>query len=130
MIILDENIILSEIQLLEGWGVRVRQIGYEVGYKGMKDSEIITLLQGLNRATFFTRDRDFYYRHLCHANYCLVNLSVDKNQAANFIRRVLKHSSLNTQGKRMGKVIRLTTERLQIWRLHIQAQEQLFWPEP
>jgi len=130
VIVLDENIILGEIQILEGWRIRVRQIGYEIGYKGMKDSEIITFLHSLNRTTFFTRDRDFFYRHLCHANYCLVNLDVDKNETANFARRVLRHSSFNTQAKRMGKVIRVTTERLHVWQLHAEQQEVLFWPAP
>ena len=117
-------------QLLEGWGIRSRQIGYEIGYKGMKDPEIITFLHGLNGTTFFTRDRDFFYRHLCHSNYCLINLNVNKNETVNFVRRDLRHSSFNTQAKRMGKVVRVTTERLHVWQLHAEQQEVLFWPAP
>lgn len=53
MIILDENFPESQRLLLKGWRIRIRQIGYEVGRKGLKDPEIIPLLLQLNRPTFF-----------------------------------------------------------------------------
>lgn len=40
MIVLDENFTESQRQLLRGWRVWVRQIGFEVGRAGMKDEEI------------------------------------------------------------------------------------------
>src|SRR5436309_4560268 len=55
--------------------------------------------------TFFTRDEDFYERHLCHARYSLVYLSVEKSEAAWFIRRLLRHPYFKTQTMRMGKVM-------------------------
>ena len=130
MIFIDENIIHSQAQLLESWRIRTRQIGYDIGHQGMKDQEIITFLHSLRRTTFFTRDRDFFHRHLCHANYCLINLGIDKNETASFIRRVLRHQALDTEAKRMGKVIRVTTESLYVWQLHSEAQEKLTWPVP
>ena len=39
---------------------------------------------------------------------CLVLLAVAEDDAASFIRRVLRHPALNTHGKRMGKVVRAT----------------------
>lgn len=39
MIILDENILEDQRRLLMSWRVPFRQIGHEVGRKGMKDSE-------------------------------------------------------------------------------------------
>ena len=44
MIILDENFPESQRQLLRGWRVLIRQMGYEVGRKGMQDEEIIPFL--------------------------------------------------------------------------------------
>lgn len=40
----------------------------------MKDDEIIPLLHGLNRPTFFTLDDDFFKPNLRHAQYCLIYL--------------------------------------------------------
>jgi len=41
MIILDENFPESQRQLLRGWQVPIRQIGYEIDRKGMQDEEVI-----------------------------------------------------------------------------------------
>jgi hypothetical protein len=65
--ILDETIIDSQRQRLWHWRIAIRHMGYDVGRQGMKDQEILTLLHRLRRPTFFTRDEDFYARHLCHA---------------------------------------------------------------
>ena len=89
MNILDENILESQRQLLLKWRVPFRQIGYEVGRKGMTDDEIIPFLLGLRQPTLFTIDRHFYKRSLCHARYGLVYLDVAQSEAAIFIRRVL-----------------------------------------
>ena len=127
MNLLDENIPDSQRQLLRSWRFRVRQIGHEVGRKGMKDEQIIPLLHRLDSVTFFTRDLGFYHRQLCHRSYCLVCLSVGQYEAASFIRQLLRHPSLNTETKRMGKVIRVAHAGLQIWKLHAEEEEKLGW---
>jgi len=86
--VLDENIIKDQRQLLRSWRISVRQIGYNIGRRGMQDEEIIPFLLRLRRPTFFTRDLGFYQRSLCHRQYCLVCLAVEKYEAAIFIRRV------------------------------------------
>lgn len=80
MIILDENFPESQRQLLRSWRIPIRQIGYEIGRKGMKDHEIIPFLHTLSCSTFFTLDLDFYRRSLCHAGYCLVCMDVGKQR--------------------------------------------------
>jgi len=52
MNILDENIRADQRGLLQSWGIPVRQIGVEVGQKGIKDNEIITLLHKLRDTTW------------------------------------------------------------------------------
>lgn len=116
MIVLDENIPESQRLLLRSWRIRARQIGAEVGRAGMSDDEIIPLLHTLNRPTFFTRDRDFLKPWLCHPAYCIVYLDVGQYEAASFIRRVLRHPTLNTRAKRMGAVVRAGHARLTVWR--------------
>ena len=127
MNILDENIINSERMLLEQWRIRVRQIGYEVGRQGMKDLEIISFLQQSRQTTFFSRDRDFFHKHVCHANYCLIRLDVKKNETASLIRRVLRHPEFNTKAKRMGKVIQVTIDHVYVWQIHAEEKRKLNW---
>ncbi len=85
MNLLDENIPEHQRQLLRGWRIPVRQIGVDVGHKGLSDDAIVVLLHQLSRPTFFTRDDDFYQQALCHPAYCLVHLAVGPYEAASFV---------------------------------------------
>jgi hypothetical protein len=127
MNILDENIPDSQRELLRGQRIRVRQIGHDIGYQGIKDEEIIPLLHQLRLVTFFTRDLGFYYHRLCHANYCLVCLAVGQYEVASFIRRFLKYPSFNTRAKRMGKIFRVTHMGIRIWQLYAEKEDELRW---
>ena len=128
MNLLDENIPEDQRQLLRGWRIRIQQIGYEAGRKGMGDEEIVPLLHRLKSMTFFTRDEGFYHRQLCHMSYCLVCLVVGQYESASFIRRVLRHPVFNTQDKRMGRVIRVTHTRIRVWQIHTGTEELCSWP--
>lgn len=72
-----------------------RQIGVELGRKGMSDEEIIPFLLRLARPTFFTRDLGFDEGEFCHSDYCLVVLAVGQLEAA--VRRLLNHADFDTQ---------------------------------
>jgi len=95
----------------------------------MKDNEIISLLHDLTRPTFFTRDDDFFDRDLCHAGYCLVHTSVEKNEVAVFTHRLLRHPEFNTKAKRMGPVVRVSHAGLLVWRLHAEKTQRFDWPD-
>jgi hypothetical protein len=127
MNLLDENVPDSQVELLRRWGLRVRQIGHDVGYLGIQDPEILTLLHSLRRTTLFSLDRDFSGPRLCHPAYCLVFLYVRDDDAAAYVRRVLRHPALNTQAKRMGAVVRASESGLRIWRRD-EAEQALPWP--
>ncbi|MEK6410330.1 MAG: hypothetical protein AABN34_25700 [Acidobacteriota bacterium] len=128
MNLLDENIPRRQRLILSSWRIGFREIGVEIGRPGIKDSEIIPLLHGLKSVTFFSLDRDFYKSYLCHLGYCIVYLDVEDYEVADFIRRFLRHPSLDTQAKRAGKVIRVAHTRLRVWRLHSEREQELVWP--
>jgi hypothetical protein len=130
MNILDDNIMASQRQHLRSWRIPVRQIGVDLGHKGLQDAEILPLLQYLHRPTFFTRDHGFYRREICHQQYSLVCLEVAPEEVAIFARRVLRHSRLNTQAKHLDTVVRASHRGLAIWRLHAQEEEVLLWAAP
>ena len=130
MNILDENIIASQRQRLRSWRIRVRQIGVDIARKGLQDEEILPFLHHLRRPTFFTRDRGFYRREVCHRQYGVVCLEVAPEEVAVFVRRVLRHPRLNTQAKRLGTVVRASHRGLGLWRLHAQEEEVILWGAP
>lgn len=127
MNVLDENISTIQRQLLRGWHIPVRHIGYDVGRKGMKDDEVIPFLLTLRHPTFFTLDWDYFERGLCHARYCLVYLDVSRDETTVFIRRLLRYQEFDTHAKRMGAVIRVSYAGLSVWRLHAQKEAYLGW---
>ncbi len=127
MNILDENILEGQRRLLQKWGIPFRQIGVEIGRKGMDDLEITRLLRSIRQPTLFAVDYHFYKRGLCHPRYCLVQLDVAQPEAAHFIRRVLRHPDFNTHAKRMGVVIRASYSGLTAWHLHGQQEVRYPW---
>jgi hypothetical protein len=127
MNVLDENILKDQRQQLLSWHVQVRQIGHDIGRKGMSDEEIIPFLLQLRRPTFFTLDLGFCKRNFCHARYCLVSMDVDQHEAATFVRRLLRYKEFSTQVKRMGTVIRVSPSGLSVWRLHAEREVRFNW---
>ena len=127
MNVVDENVLESQRQLLRDWRVPVRQIGHDVGRKGLKDREILAFLLRLRRVTFFTLDSDFYDRTLCHAKYGLVHLDVRKQEAAIFVRRFLRHPEFDTVAKRMGKIARVSSAGITVWPLHAEREVSFEW---
>jgi hypothetical protein len=128
MIVLDENIDEPQRRRLEMWRIRVRQVGVEVGRLGMKDlNEIIPLLHGLRRSTFFTRDRDFYDPDLTHRNYCLVYLDIEPTETAQFVRAFLRHQGFRKQADRLGKVVRVHQTGITFWQVAISKPARTRW---
>lgn len=106
--ILDENIPDAQRDILRDHRLAVRHVGRDIGWKGVKDHEIIPLLLRLHRPTFFTRDVGFYRRTWRHARYCLVVMNVTEVDAAKYVRRLLRHPEFRTRAQRMGLIIRLS----------------------
>lgn len=128
MNILDENIPKSQTALLESWRIHFRQIGVNIGRRGMSDEEIIPFLLKQHLPTFFTRDKGFYRPRLRHSGYCLVVLDVGKHEVASFIRRFQRHRAFRARTTRVGKVIRRSRAKLAIWSLPELRQEvKLGW---
>jgi hypothetical protein len=84
--ILDENFPEDQRDLLRGWHISCRQIGYEISTFGTQDADIIPLLHRIGRVTFFTQDQDFFEAGLCHPRYCLVWLDITPGEAAFCVR--------------------------------------------
>ena len=128
MNILDEDIGRSQHQQLATWKIHCRQIGREIGRSGLKDhEEIIPLLHRLKRPTFFTLDHGFYRPRLLHQGYCLVFLDIWEDEAAEYIRRFLRHAPFRTRSQRMGKVVRLRHSNASYWQVNRKEEHILSW---
>ena len=128
MILLDEQVREDQRGLLSGWGIHFRQIGREIAASGTQDADIIPWLHSLKRSTFFTHDRWFFQRRLCHTAYCLIWLDVKDIEAAGFIRRFLRHPEFLTHKDRLGRVIRLHHEGIEFWVRATSRSTKVAWP--
>jgi len=130
MLVLDENVPAGQRLLLRKWRVQFRVIGVDVAASGTTDENLIPVLHGLSRPTFFSLDRNFYRPGWAHPDYCLVWLDVRRREAAAFIRRFLRHPKFNTRMKRMGNVVRLHSGGIGYWRRAARGCQTVEWPYP
>ena len=128
MNLLDENFPEDQLPLLKQWRIPARRVGTDVARLGAKDADIIPALHRVGRVTFFTQDEDFFHRALCHPAYCLVWLDVRADDAAWYLRRLLKHERFNTVAKRMGLVARAHHDGIQYWRQTGDTLRSVVWP--
>lgn len=128
MIVLDENIVDSQVQLLRSWRIKIKQIGDQIGRLGMKDSAILPLLRRVGGVTFFTRDRGFFDRRLRHLKYCVVWLDVGQYETASFVRRFLKHAQFKTKRSRLGSAVRVSHVGISVWWWKRSELERIVWP--
>lgn len=127
MIVLDENILISQRAQLLQWRIAAKHLEYDLGKEGMQDESIIPYLLTLTRPTLFTMDEGFYRRRQNHRKYCVVYLNVDDREAARFIRAFLRHKDFRTQAARLGCVIRVTPANISVWRLHAEREVTIAW---
>ncbi len=93
----------------------------------MSDDEIIPLLRRLRRPTFFTRDPDFFAKSLCGDRFCLAYLDVKPLNAADYIRRFLRHPDFRNWAERKGCVIRVAASGVSAWRIHAPRVVRYQW---
>ncbi len=128
MNVIDENIVSRQRKKSTGFGIHFKQIGFELGRRGMKDqNDVIPMLHHLARPTFFTRDRDYYKPALRHSDYCLVYLDVSADETAEYIRRFLRHPAFRTWSRRVGSVVRLRHSGLNYWAARSEREAAVGW---
>jgi hypothetical protein len=127
MNLLDENIPSEQFELLESRGIRCRVLGRDFAQLSIADDNIVTLLHRLKGPTFFTRDKHFFKRDLCHPAYCLVWLDVAPEETAMFIFRFLRHPRFKIKADRAGLVARIHHDAVEIWTKNREKVEQVDW---
>jgi len=123
--VLDEQVeerLYQELRLR----MSIDKVGDGFGRAGWKDDRICTELHKSGK-TFHTQDSDYYRPNLRHSTYCLVYYDVPKTRFVEFVRRFLRHASFKTHRNRMGKVIKVTVERIYVWAINSENVEEVEW---
>ncbi len=128
MFLIDENVSELEVLRLRKAGVRVRLIGDDIADIGTTDENLIPVLRRLKQPVLFTQDEDFFQFRWLHADYTLVWLDTRPGEVAELVRRFLRHPDFDTQGRRMGTVVRVTASGIQYWRKGNRRLLRTAWP--
>jgi hypothetical protein len=76
---------------------------------------------------FFYFGSTLFRRDWSHPNYCLVWLDVRRREAAESIRRFLRHPAFDTKAKRMGIVARVHAVGIAYWKPQKRSAQSLSW---
>jgi hypothetical protein len=116
MVVIDENLPARQRQLLRKWRIHYRAIGVDIAAPGTQDENLIPVLHKLAEPMFFTLDQHFFRPDWAHPAYGLAWLDIAESEAAEFVRRFLRHPEFNTQTKRLGVVARVGFNGVRFWR--------------
>jgi len=114
--------------LLREWRIHFRAIGVHISAPGTQDEDLIPVLHKLAQPMFFTLDRHFFRADWAHASYGLAWLDVADNEAAEFVRRFLRHPAFATQSKRLGAVAWVGAAGARFWRKGQPHWQRAEWP--
>jgi hypothetical protein len=114
--------------LLRKWRIRVRAVGVDMAALGTQDENLIPVLHRLAQPIFFTLDQHFFRADWSHASYGLAWLDVADDEAAEYIRRFLRHPAFATQSKRLGVVARVGEAGVRFWRKGQPHLQRVKWP--
>jgi hypothetical protein len=128
MQVIDENLPASQRQLLRKWGIHFRVVGVDMAAPGTQDENLIPVLHRLAGPTFFTLDQHFFRADWAHGSHGLAWLDVADNEAAEFIRRFLRHPAFDTKAKRLGVVARVAAAGVRFWRKGNPHFQRVEWP--
>lgn len=118
MIVLDEQLLGRniEVEIAKWYKGSVKFILDLRPNSVIKDDGIAELLRQQNQPTFITiNERDFWRKIAIDPQYCVVCFTLRdarSREIAQSLRTLLQRSEFNTKAKRMGKVIRITTEQI------------------
>jgi hypothetical protein len=134
MLVIDENLHDQRIMAaLSTWypGQVVSVVTLRPGTV-IKDEAIPGLLLTATQPTFVTiNTADFWRKAQPHQAYCIVTIALPKErvqQVSHFLRRFFRLAAFRTRAFRMGKVIRLSQDRIEYYESdwHVQS---LRWPD-
>ncbi len=99
----------------------------------INDERIPSVLRTLRTPTFVTIDHQFRERTLRDRRYCILYFALREDQQGDIptlLRRLLRLPEFRTRAARMGKVARVSRERVSWWQLGDDDQHAMHWSVP
>jgi hypothetical protein len=134
MIVLDEQLLSYGIQasIARWYRGTVTDITQLRPHTVILDDAIPMLLRAVSRPTFVTINvTDFWRRVAPNARFCIVCCAVPHTRAqdvSDLLRRVLALEPFRTRSRRLGKVVRVSPQRVHYYTTDTHALHRLAWP--
>ena len=99
----------------------------------IKDDRVPAILRTLRTPTFITIDGGFWNRDLRDRHYGILYFALRADEQAeipNLLRRLLRFPEFRTRAARMGKVARVSRERIRLWQLGEPNEQSRPWEIP
>jgi hypothetical protein len=129
-LILDEQLSVPRVvEPILKW-IRAEQVQQLRPGQRIGDDRVPAILRTLKQATFVTIDHDFWDRQLCNPRYCILYFALRKeqqDQLPDLLRALLRQPEFSTRARRMGKLARISTVRIDYWQFPAQQLQRIEW---
>jgi hypothetical protein len=129
-LVLDEHLSREEVlEPLRPWR-SIQKIEDLAPHETLKDDRILQILRRQQQPTFITLDGGFFLRRHCDPRYCLLYFVIPRQQQSHLpdlLRRLFRLPAFKTKAARMGKVVRISSERIEFWQVGEEKKQMLSW---
>jgi hypothetical protein len=129
-LVLDEHLSREEVlEPLRPWR-SVQKIEDLAPHETLKDDRILQILRRQKQPTLITLDGGFFLRRYCDPRYCLLYFVIPRQQQARLpglLRQMFRLPAFKTKAARMGKVVRISSERIEFWQIGEEKKQTLPW---
>jgi hypothetical protein len=118
--LLDEHLSRTEVLMpLRRW-TTAQKIEDLVSDETLKDDRIFQILRNQKQPTFVTLDAGFFYRRYRDRRYCIIYfvlLRQEQSRLPRLLRQLFRLQEFNTKAARMGKIARVSGEKVEFWQV-------------
>lgn len=129
-ILADEHLGYSEvIAPLQSW-TTVQRIEELAPDSILKDDRVLQILRAQKQPTFITLDGGFYRKRYRDRRYCVIYFALshlEQNRLPGLLRRLFRLPLFKTKTARMGKIVRVSEEKVVYWQVGDEKRYQVIW---
>ena len=132
-IVLDDQInVVRVLAVIQKWAKALALRDARPG-EVIKDERAPQILRALNRPTFVTIDADFWNRRWLDRRYCILYFALREDEQGalpQLLRELFRLPEFRTKAARMGRVARISKDRIVFWQIDDDQLHTLPWPRP
>jgi len=126
----DEHLSRTEVlEPLQRW-ITAQKIEDLAPDETLKDERILQILRSQKQPTFVTLDAGFYHKRHRDRRYCLIYFALphqEQRRLPGLVRQLFRLPGFKTKAARMGKVVRVSDEKIEFWQVGDEKRHTVRW---